>query len=770
MRIHREDPTRRFGSGARGVQSPAVTALEWNDVAGDAESPQGAGDAGRAELLQRLTDGLNEPQAAAVTHDAGPLLILAGAGSGKTRVITRRIAWLVATGRADSRGLLAITFTNKAAKEMRERVGALIPTGGMWISTFHAMCARILRRDIEHLGGYTRDFSIYDTADRNQLIKQVVKDLGYDTTRFRPAAVGSWISEAKSQELAPDASAVDLSREGFEYEVLKRVQAAYLERMAASNALDFDDLLLLTLRLFEQHRGVRDAYAHNFRHVLVDEYQDTNRVQYLLVRHLASAHGNLAVCGDPDQSIYAWRGADINNILDFERDFPGAEVVKLEQNYRSTKNILAAAQSVIGHNSSRKPKELWSAGEAGPPVHVLECGDENEEADQIARQVLELQSEGQSLDGIAVFYRVNFMQRALERGLRLAGIPYRIAGGVEFYQRKEIRDLLSYLSLIMNPSDDVACRRVVNVPPRGIGDKSMEVLSGWAADRRVPLTVAVASEEARLNIRGRAKKSLAAFAGLLEQLNDLAKTSAEEVLDAVIDATDFFGYLTQLNDNMGEGREENVEELMANARAFDSEQPDGGLRGFLEDVALVSEVDGLGAQGQDGTQVSLMTLHAAKGLEFPVVFLPGLEEDLLPHQRSVAEDAGDGGAGLEEERRLFYVGLTRAMSELRLSHASTRMYFGETSWRRPSRFLEELPDGTLEAARAAESEEQVLGEFEGGDVDLDEGDFVRHPHFGAGQIERLAGKGANARATVRFMAAGSKTLLLQYAKLERVQR
>jgi DNA helicase-2/ATP-dependent DNA helicase PcrA len=750
-----------------------MSGISWMDVVGDADggdegpdAQRATGGAGDEAAAEALLEGLNPAQAAAVTHGDGPLLILAGAGSGKTRAITRRIAWLVGTHRARLDEICAITFTNKAAREMRERVQALVPDARGWISTFHALCARILRRDVEHLTlasgrRYTRDFSIYDTADRNALIKRIVKDLGYDTTRFRPAQIGSWLSARKNEaRLEPEGGV----GESMEEELLRKVEGRYRETLEAANALDFDDLLLLTLRLFDEHPGVRDVYAHRFRHVLVDEYQDTNRVQYLLTRHLCSAHGNLVVCGDPDQSIYAWRGADIRNILDFERDFPGATTIKLEQNYRSTQAILDAAHAVIRNNRSRKEKELWTDGEQGEPPEVLECGNENEEADQIALRIQKLRNEGFGHSDVAIFYRVNFMQRALERGLRFAGIPYRIAGGVEFYQRKEIKDLIGYLKLITNPADDVACQRVLNVPPRGIGDRSVEVLAGWAADRRVSLARAVASEEARSNVRGRARKSLEAFAQLLEQLADLSERPALDALDAVIEATDYYGYLRASADDSSEAREENVDELRANAENFDLEHPEAGLRGFLEEVALVSDLDGLTGADTEGA-VTLMTLHSAKGLEFPVVFVAGLEEELFPHFRALV----DGGEeGIEEERRLMYVGLTRARRRLFLTHARTRTHFGQSSWRDPSRFLDELPEGL--AATAAD-EPDLLGDFEP-DADvpaLAEGDWVAHPHFGRGLVERLRGSGVNARATVSFARAGTKTLLLQYAKLERVE-
>jgi DNA helicase-2/ATP-dependent DNA helicase PcrA len=724
----------------------------------DAKAALERAEAAGADAEELLRD-LNPAQRDAVTHGDGPLLILAGAGSGKTRVITRRIAWLVATGRAAPDELLAITFTNKAAGEMRRRVEEALPVGGAWISTFHALCARLLRREIEVLGGWTRDFTIYDTHDRNQLLKRLIKEAGFDPQRFRPGAIGALLSDEKNRARTGEG---DAAEPGMDEEVLRVVRAGYARAMQEANALDFDDLLLVALRVFDEHPGVRDSYARRFRYVLVDEYQDTNRVQYLLARHLASFHRNLAVCGDPDQSIYGWRGADLRNILDFEHDFGRAHVVKLEQNYRSSGNILKAAQALIRHNAARKEKDLWTDRGDGERLALLECGDENDEAVEICRRIRGLAAEGRSLDGMAVFYRANFMQRSLERAFRLGGVAYQIVGGVEFYQRREIRDLVAYLQLVANPRDDLACRRVLNVPARGIGDKSVEMLAAWAAARGVPLRAAAGSEEARAGIRGRARASLQAFAELMDRLDDLRAQPAAEVLDRVIEEVDYFGWLAGLDEPDLEGREENVEELRSHARTYDAAEPEGRLRGFLQDVALVSDVDGF--DEQQGS-VTLMTLHAAKGLEFPVVFIAGLEEELLPHPLALADGGRDG---LEEERRLFYVGLTRAEERLFLSFARTRLHFGETSWRQPSRFLDELPRELVAGMEPEEDEAAVLGDYAEppAGVDLREGDVVRHAHFGRGRVERLQGAGINARATVTFDDVGSKVLLLQYARLE----
>jgi len=747
-----------------------------------------AGEAPASGLLA----GLNSPQQEAVTHGDGPLLILAGPGSGKTRVITRRIAWLVLERGVRPGEILAITFTNKAAGEMRDRVLAMLPSRGLWIGTFHGMCARILRSEIELLNGpestgtgaYTRDFTIYDTSDRNELIRKLLKEANYDAARFKPSMVGAWISAWKNQARGAGVQeAQPEDGEGIEHEVLVRVRRLYEAAMRANNALDFDDLLLKVLELFEHRPGVRDAYASRFRHVLVDEYQDTNRVQYLLTRHLSSFHGNLAVCGDPDQSIYAWRGADIRNILDFERDFGAAAVVRLEQNYRSTGNILAAAQAVIQRNRARKEKRIWTSAAEGPKVAVLRSSDENEEARAIAEEIRGRIAAGRSPDEFAVFYRVNFMQRAIESAMRLAGVPYQVVGGLEFYARREIRDLIAYLKLVVNPSDEIAFRRAVNTPQRGVGEKSLDAIARWAADRRTSLLAAARSEEGLALVRGRARAGLAAFAGLMERLAPLADAPAAVAMAQLVDEIDYAAWMAQMDDESGVDREANVEELLAHAAEYDrraeaapgEDRAAGGLRGFLQDVALVSDVDGM---EEGAPRATLMTLHSAKGLEFPTVFIAGVEEELLPHVRSLIEAEGpDPDAGVEEERRLFYVGITRAKERLVLTHARTRLHFGQESFRSPSRFLAELPPGVVEGGGTDEDpdeeepgEEEVLGAYEPGpvSVQLKVGDRVEHDHFGRGTVERLQGSGVNARATVRFVSAGERQLLLQYARLRRL--
>ncbi len=741
--------------------------MDWMDLqeAGLGTGAPGGARRSEYEPIPGLLDSLNEPQRAAVVHETGPLLILAGPGSGKTRVITTRIAHLVTEVGVRPDEILAITFTNKAAREMRERVEALLPgVKGLWISTFHSMCARLLRREIEALGPYTRDFSIYDTQDRNQLIRDLIKSAGYDPKRFRPAAVGGWISDYKNRAPDPGELAFDPGG-GMEDEVYERVAKLYAERMAQNNALDFDDLLLKTLQLFDEHPGVRDAYAMRFRQVMVDEYQDTNRVQYRLARHLASGHGNLSVCGDPDQSIYAWRGADVRNILDFEDDFPGPVTVKLEQNYRSTGTILEAASTVIANNQGRKPMALWTDGDMGERIALLQCGDEDEEAREIAAQCRSLAARGRSYADMAVFYRANFMQRALESALRLAGVPYQVVGGLEFYARREVKDLVAWLRLLLNPRDDSAFQRVVNSPSRGVGATSLAKLQGFAMENGISMFEAAKNSEAVAAIRGRGRKGILEFATIAARLSDFRSAPAAEALEAVLGEIEVERWLAEMDtgDTLVD-REANVEELMAHAREYDKAHPEAKLPGFLQDVALVSDIDSL-AEGEE--RMTLMTLHACKGLEFPFVFIAGCEDELLPHARAVAEDPESGE---EEERRLFYVGMTRAKEQLFLTCASVRGFFGESRWQTPSPFLDELPPALVDGLDSEPTEDEVLGTYDPAEsaVALAVGDRVSHEHFGNGRVQQLTGAGVNARAVVEFIHHGSKQLLLQYAGLTKL--
>jgi len=738
-----------------------------------------------------------------VLHAGGPLLILAGAGSGKTRVIAHRIAHLVTRGGVRPHEVLAVTFTNKAADEMRERVERLVGDDcrEIWLSTFHALSARLLRREAPAIG-LARDFVIYDTADQLAIVRQAMKALNIDDKVLTPRAALSRISQAKNRMESP----ADLTAAGWSLrdQQVARVFERYRRALADAGALDFDDLLLRTVELLETDQAVRDRYARRFRHVLVDEYQDTNRAQYVLVRHLSAAHRNLCVVGDPDQSIYRWRGADLRNILDFERDFGDVRVVKLEQNYRSTQVILDAASAVISRNRNRKDKRLWTDQRGGALVRVVRTGDEIEEADFITRTIREAAAAAPR-DLVAVLYRTNAQSRAIEDALMREGVPYRIIGGVRFYERKEIKDALAYLRLLINPHDDVSFRRIVNVPARGIGKAVIEALEtvDLGADPDTAPLLAVGADAApgprslwarlqavldRRDLAPRALQALTQFRDLITGLTgEAARTTVSGAITLVLERS---GYLQTLRDERSEDAEarvENLMELVSAAREFESVEADAALAGFVDRLSLLSEADE--ADGAPEARVWLMTMHAAKGLEFPLVIVAGLEEGLFPHSRA-AEDEDD----VEEERRLCYVCLTRARERLVLTSAARRRAFGEYQPTEPSRFLDEIPahlveridavspprwaggharrrpvarrpggTGAREAdatpAFASESEDQSAG-------GVRTGMRVRHRQFGVGTVVSVEDHGDDFKVTVRFASVGTKKLLARYAGLE----
>jgi DNA helicase II / ATP-dependent DNA helicase PcrA len=658
------------------------------------------------EILARL----NPPQAEAVSHTSGPLLILAGAGSGKTRVLAHRVAYLVASGTKPWQ-IVAVTFTNKAANEMRERIAGLIGEEAAreaTIGTFHAICARILRRDGNAIG-LSRSFTIYDRADQVAMVKGILRRLDLDEKRFAPAGMLAWIGQRKD-ELADPATA---SRQAANYydETAARVYAAYQEQLHEDDAVDFDDLLMRAVFLFEQHPEILARYQGRWRQILVDEYQDTNRAQYLLCSLLAAKHGNLAVVGDDDQSIYSWRGADLRNILDFERDHPTTKVVKLEQNYRSTQTILDAAHAVVSRNEGRKEKKLWTDRGTGTAITLFDAYNEYEEAEFVARQVERLTGSGRSglnamltaraddeagslrYGEIAVTYRINAQSRVLEEAFVRFGIPYQLVGGTRFYERREVKDALGYVRLSRNTADRVALERVINVPARGIGDKTMEELRASAEARGGTLWDAIERAGENPNLSPRARTALAGFADLVRGFATIAaKEPPSAIFDAVYERT---GLREQLQDGTDDGEERwtNLLELRNHAAEFDELAIPEGLERFLEEVALVSDQDELEDRPD---RVTLITLHAAKGLEFPIVFIVGLEEGLLPHRRALEDDRE-----LEEERRLAYVGMTRAKDRLYLVHANHRSTWGVGAASEPSRFLAELPEELLEADREA---------------------------------------------------------------------
>ena len=660
---------------------------------------------------QEILDRLNPPQREAVSHIFGPLLILAGAGSGKTRVLAHRVAYLIASG-VKPWQIVAVTFTNKAAGEMRERISDLIGVEAAreaTIGTFHAICARILRRDGTAIG-LTRSFTIYDRADQVALVKSVLRRLDLDEKRFSPNGMLAWIGQRKD-ELADVATA---KRQAANYydETAARVYEAYQRQLGEDDAVDFDDLLMRTVFLFEQHPDVLGKYQNRWQQINVDEYQDTNRAQYLICRHLAAKHRNLAVVGDDDQSIYSWRGADLRNILDFEADNPDAKVVKLEQNYRSTQTILDAAHAVVSRNTGRKDKRLWTDRGSGTQITLFDAYNEYEEAEFVARQVEKLVGAGRrggmaalltsradDEDGslkygdIAITYRINAQSRVIEESLMRFGIPYQLIGGTRFYERREVKDALAYVRLARNSVDRVALGRIINVPARGIGAKTVEELGAWAESRDVSMWAAVEAAGENPNLAPRARAQLGVFADLMRGLMAMA---ASEPPSAIFDAAlERSGLETAINDGAGEGEERwaNVQELRNHAAEFDEIAPPEGLARFLEEVALVSDQDEL-EEAPD--RVTLITLHAAKGLEFPVVFIVGLEEGLLPHRRALEDERE-----LEEERRLAYVGMTRAKDRLYLVHAHHRSTYGVGAQSDPSRFLAELPEDLLAAERSA---------------------------------------------------------------------
>ena len=635
--------------------------------------------------------GLNPPQREAVLHGDGPLLVLAGAGSGKTRVLTHRIARLIDEG-VPPWSILAITFTNKAAREMRERVERLAGDMGRdaWILTFHACCARILRRDIDKLG-YKPSFTIYDADDQMNVIKQLCKSMNLDEKRFPPREIRAAISDAKNRVLSPAEWAKE-SGEDFRAKTISEVYAAYERQLAANNALDFDDLILKTLTLFSEHPPVLAAYQHKFSHILVDEYQDTNMAQYMLVRLIAGESRNLCVVGDDDQSIYGWRGADLRNILEFERDFPDCRVIKLEQNYRSTSNILDAANQVIAHNAGRKEKALWTDAGEGEKIRVYRALDERDEAAWVVRAIEGRMKRGARAGDFAVFYRTNAQSRVLEEAMVRRGVPYRVYGGMKFYDRKEVKDVLAYMRAVANPDDDQSVRRIINEPRRGIGDATIETLAQFAQQEGMSLlSAAISADESVLPAR--ALGAVRKFGALMLDLTQAGiSLSAGEFLQEVLDKTGYVAAIRASKDPDAQTREENVMELAGAVAEYESQSPEGGLLGFLENVALVTDLDSMGERPE---AVTLMTIHASKGLEFPHVIVTGMEETVFPLGRATFEDGL-----MEEERRLCYVAFTRAMQSLALTFAVSRMLYNQRRNNPPSRFLSEIPERLIEDDRA----------------------------------------------------------------------
>jgi DNA helicase-2/ATP-dependent DNA helicase PcrA len=714
-----------------------------------------------------LLDDLNPAQREAVTAGDGPWLVLAGAGSGKTRVIAHRIAWLTGVQGVSSRNVLAMTFTNKAAGEMARRVDDLLLPVGLrspLIATFHAVCVRMLRQHGRHIG-LAPSFVIYDEDDRQSLVKACMKEGELTERSFTPSTVAHRISYMKNHMITV-ADALRDARGPWEQK-LALVYSRYEKQIKAAGAVDFDDLLLSTLKLLQDVPDVLAWYRGLWRHVLVDEYQDTNRAQYLILRLLTSEHRNIFCVGDPDQSVYKFRGADIRNILDFETDFAGTQVVRLEQNYRSTKRILSLAAAVIEHNVQRKDKTLWTENAEGEPARLYRAWDEHEEANFVAQTLLTLRGEGVSWDGVALFYRTNAQSRVLEDALRRARVPYVIVGGVRFYERKEIKDTLAYLRLVLNPADDVAFRRAVQAPARGIGQTTLARLDEIAAREERPLLAL--SADPPPGIGGKPARGLAEFARLIAALAaERGPLAPPAFIDLVLNRTGYRDALKADRSPEAEARLENLEELIAAAEDYTNVADAATVEGFLDSVALVSDLDEL---KDEASRVTLMTLHSAKGLEFPVVFLTGMEEGVFPHARSM-NDPDE----IEEERRLCYVGLTRARDRLYLSWALHRRIHGYGVGE-PSRFLKEMPEdqlASLNVSRAAapagfegdEVAHRAAAEMTDDDLPLKVGAHVRHARWGEGFVVGVEREAADIIVTVRFASVGRKRLSLQYAHLE----
>ena len=717
-----------------------------------------------AEPETYLAD-LNPAQRQAVLTTEGPLLVIAGAGSGKTRVLTHRVAHLLSAIGAKPNEILAITFTNKAAQEMKERVErALGPIArAIWIMTFHAACGRILRREAERLG-YRSNFTIYDQADQVRLVKACLEELDRDPKRFVPRGIHAQISKAKNQLISADEYSARVA--SFYDQTVADVYQLYQRRLFASNAADFDDLLMLTVDVLQRFPEAHEKWSKAFRYILVDEYQDTNHAQYVLLKLLASEHGNLMAVGDPDQSVYAFRGADIRNILDFERDFPATRVIPLEQNYRSTNTILAAANAVISHNRERKEKNLWSELGEGELVHVVETEDEHAEARFVAAESAALIGSGSSASEIAVTYRTNAQSRVLEDVLVRQGIDYQVIGGPRFYERAEIKDAVAYLQALDNPFDAVSLLRIANRPRRGIGDTSVARLQTYADGLGISLWDATAHPE-EAGLAPASARAVKGFRSVMESLLATATDSAVAgIVEAVLERTGYLDALEAERTIEARGRIENLEELVGVAREYDGAAQEPSLSGFLQEISLYSDQDALRGDDDGAGQVTLLTLHNAKGLEFRSVFILGLEEGVFPHVRSLEENS------LEEERRLCYVGMTRAKERLTLTHAMRRNLFGRSEANLPSRFLDELPSLGVERERLRPASWSDYGggvqrEFVPREVlpDIATGDAVRHASLGTGIVLAIEAGGV---VTVRFEDGSERRLMLDYAPLEKV--
>jgi DNA helicase-2/ATP-dependent DNA helicase PcrA len=741
---------------------------------------------------QKLLDGLNPQQRDAVIHEGAPLLVFAGAGSGKTRVLTRRIAYLLAERAVAPFEVLAITFTNKAAAEMKERVSELVGprAQSMWVSTFHSACVRILRQEANRLG-YTNSFTIYDSSDSVRLLTLIIRDMNLDPKQYAPRAVHAMISAAKNELMGP-ADYVQKTTNHFE-EVIAEIFALYQKRLGSANAMDFDDLIGKTVELFQRFPEARSRYRSRFKHILVDEYQDTNHAQYILIRELVGVVGEgfpiaeLCVVGDADQSIYAFRGANIRNILQFEEDYPSARTIMLEQNYRSTQNILTAANAVISNNEGRKDKNLWSEEGKGEIITGYVAESEHDEADFVVGEIGRLRSDALSNPGdTAIFYRTNAQSRLFEEIFLRAAIPYKVVGGVRFYERKEVKDFLAYLRVLVNPEDEVSLRRIINTPKRGIGDRALDTIDAHAKAEDISFWRALCTASSAADVPSRSLASVNEFVHLIQSLQTLveAQTKPSIIAQAVLEQSGLLAELVDSHDPQDEGRVENLEELVAVATEYEESEVEEGeeisLIGFLEDVSLVADSDQIPDGEDHGGVVTMMTLHTAKGLEFPTVFLTGMEEGIFPHSRTLGDKAE-----IEEERRLAYVGLTRARKRLYVSRAEYRSSWGAPTYNPPSRFLSEIPDeviawnesssdggnvnSSLKPSRTFGPPPRATGKkVSATAIVLTPGDRVSHDTFGLGKVVAISGEGDRAEATIDFGSVGEKRLLLRYAPVEKL--
>ena len=746
---------------------------------------------GSSPAVDRLVSDLNPSQRAAVEHRGGPLLIVAGAGSGKTRVLTRRIAHLLATKDSEPGQILAITFTNKAAGEMKERVAELV--GGrarmMWVSTFHSACVRILRAEAPRLG-MSKTFTIYDQADSLRLMTMVLRDLDLDPKKYTPRSFLGQVSNQKNELI--DHETYSSRTANHMEEMLAEAYGEYQRRLRRANAFDFDDLISSTVAVLQLFPDVAEHYRRRFRHVLVDEYQDTNHAQYVLIKELVGPEtpdlppGQLCVVGDADQSIYAFRGATIRNIEEFERDYPNATTVVLEQNYRSTQTILTAANAVIARNQSRREKRLWTDAGAGDPIVAYVADDEHDEASFIANEIDRLtDDEGFQPSDVAVFYRTNAQSRSIEEIFIRVGLPYKVVGGTRFYERREVRDAIAYLRALANPDDEVSLRRILNVPKRGIGDRAEAMVEAFGQRERIGFAAALERAAEAPGIATRSLTSIEAFTTMMSDLRTIVEAGADAatVLQAVFEQSGYLAELQASTDPQDETRVENLAELESVAQEFANENPEGTLGDFLERVSLVADSDELPDADGSGGMVTLMTLHTAKGLEFPVVFLTGMEDGVFPHMRSLGDPRE-----LEEERRLAYVGITRARRKLYVSRSVMRSAWGAPAFNPPSRFLEELPEDVIDWRReepvgrpissggygsspssssaALRLGDRIVGT--GPVLSLDPGDRVTHQKFGLGTVVSTSGSGDKTEATIDFGSAGVKRLLLRYAPVEKL--